>query len=212
MIGPLGDATRVLRGNYSSPQSAPPVSVVDGLRRALPRRADHAGAVRRRRSPTAIRCRPSALRTPDGKPGLLADYLQRRHAAPRYAPGTRKPMPRRCRRAGRHAASSPTSALAARAAAGRRPSQASSGPASWSRPRPAPTASACRASSGTLTLDGKPVAELDAMRTGASLPDADDGQAGEGPALSDRMSGRGAAASACRPVLEAHLDRRPTPT
>src|SRR6185312_14401501 len=37
VIGPLGDATRVLRGNYSSPLSAPPVSVVDGLRKALPK-------------------------------------------------------------------------------------------------------------------------------------------------------------------------------
>src|SRR5690606_21321591 len=36
VIGPLGDATRVLRGNYSSPQSAPPVSVLGGLRRAMP--------------------------------------------------------------------------------------------------------------------------------------------------------------------------------
>jgi beta-glucosidase-like glycosyl hydrolase len=30
VIGPLGDATRVLRGNYSSSLSAPPISVVDG--------------------------------------------------------------------------------------------------------------------------------------------------------------------------------------
>src|SRR5690606_1154689 len=34
VVGPLGDATRVLRGNYSSPQSAPPVSVFEGLGRA----------------------------------------------------------------------------------------------------------------------------------------------------------------------------------
>src|SRR4029079_3990363 len=36
VIGPLGDATRVLRANYSSPQSAPPISVVDGLKQAMP--------------------------------------------------------------------------------------------------------------------------------------------------------------------------------
>jgi beta-glucosidase len=36
VIGPLADATRVLRGNYSSTQSAPPVSVLEGLRRVLP--------------------------------------------------------------------------------------------------------------------------------------------------------------------------------
>src|SRR3546814_1902032 len=35
VIGPLGDATRVLRGNYSSTLTGPPVSVVDGLRAAL---------------------------------------------------------------------------------------------------------------------------------------------------------------------------------
>jgi len=73
VIGPLGDATRMLRGNYSSPLSAPPVSVVDGLRRAL--------------SPSQVTLVPfgesitdgdripeSALRTPDGKPGLTARY------------------------------------------------------------------------------------------------------------------------------------------
>ncbi|HWI85893.1 MAG TPA: glycoside hydrolase family 3 C-terminal domain-containing protein, partial [Sphingomonas sp.] len=73
VIGPLGDATRVLRGNYSGPFSAPPISVVDGLRRAL--------------SPAQVALVPfgesitdgdripeSALRTPDGKPGLTARY------------------------------------------------------------------------------------------------------------------------------------------
>ena len=74
VIGPLGDATRVLRGNYSSPQSAPPVSIVEGLRRA-------AGAA----SVTLVPFGPSitdgdpvpseALRAPDGKPGLLARYF-----------------------------------------------------------------------------------------------------------------------------------------
>ncbi|WP_277967732.1 glycoside hydrolase family 3 C-terminal domain-containing protein [Sphingomonas echinoides] len=74
VIGPLGDATRVLRGNYSSPQSATPISMVEGLRRA-------AGA----RSVTLVpfgesitdgdRIPTVALRTPDGKPGLLARYF-----------------------------------------------------------------------------------------------------------------------------------------
>ncbi|MGN6375577.1 MAG: glycoside hydrolase family 3 C-terminal domain-containing protein [Sphingomonas sp.] len=36
VVGPLADAVRVLRGNYSSPQSVAPVSVLDGLRRVLP--------------------------------------------------------------------------------------------------------------------------------------------------------------------------------
>lgn len=73
VIGPLADATRVLRGNYSSPLSAPPVSVVDGLRQAMP------GADIR-----LIPFSPSitdgdivpatAFVTPDGAPGLRARY------------------------------------------------------------------------------------------------------------------------------------------
>ncbi|KGF80121.1 glycoside hydrolase family 3 [Massilia sp. JS1662] len=74
VIGPLADATRVLRGNYSSTQSAPPVSVVDGLRRVLPQ-------ARVTLVPAAASITDgdpvptSALRTPDGKPGLRAEYI-----------------------------------------------------------------------------------------------------------------------------------------
>ena len=74
VIGPLGDATRVLRGNYSSPQSATPVSVVDGLRKAI-------GAAKVELVPfgetitDGDRIPTSALRTPDGKPGLLVRYF-----------------------------------------------------------------------------------------------------------------------------------------
>ena len=77
VIGPLGDATRVLRGNYSSARSAPPVSVVDGLRAAMPGAAI-----------TLVPFAPSitdgdlvpdtALLTPDGKPGLKAQYFNAR--------------------------------------------------------------------------------------------------------------------------------------
>ncbi|MDO7836392.1 glycoside hydrolase family 3 C-terminal domain-containing protein [Sphingobium sp. HBC34] len=73
LAGPLADATRVLRGNYSSARSAPPVSVADGLKQAMP------GA-----AVTLIPFSPSitdgdlvpgtALRTPDGKPGVRAEY------------------------------------------------------------------------------------------------------------------------------------------
>ncbi|MGY2734492.1 glycoside hydrolase family 3 C-terminal domain-containing protein [Sphingomonas sp. UYP23] len=74
VIGPLGDATRVLRGNYSSTQSAPPVSVVEGLRRAA-----GAGAVTLVPFGESItdgdRVPGSALLTPDGKPGLLTRYF-----------------------------------------------------------------------------------------------------------------------------------------
>lgn len=80
VIGPLGDATRVLRGNYSSPNSAPPISVIDGLRRAMP------GA-----KVTLVPFAPSItdgdlvtegnFLTPDGKPGLRAAYYNALDAA-----------------------------------------------------------------------------------------------------------------------------------
>ncbi|HQS95877.1 MAG: glycoside hydrolase family 3 [Novosphingobium sp. 16-62-11] len=73
VIGPLGDATRVLRGNYSSPNSAPPISVAEGLRRAMPQA-----------QVTYVPFAPSItdgdlvtdgnFLTPDGKPGLRALY------------------------------------------------------------------------------------------------------------------------------------------
>ena len=76
VIGPLADATRVLRGNYSSTQSAPPVSVVEGLRRVLPQaqvRLVRAGPSITDGDPVPA----SALRTPDGKPGLRVKYFNR---------------------------------------------------------------------------------------------------------------------------------------
>jgi beta-glucosidase len=88
VIGPLGDATRVLRGNYSSGLSGPPISVVEGLRRALPsQRISYApfgqSFTDGDRVPT------SALRSPDGKPGLLARYFNPIETPPvRFAPGT----------------------------------------------------------------------------------------------------------------------------
>ncbi len=73
VIGPLADATRVLRGNYSSPASAPPVSVVDGLRQAMPRAK--VTLVPFSASITDGDIVPaSAFVTPKGKPGLQADY------------------------------------------------------------------------------------------------------------------------------------------
>ena len=74
VIGPLADATRVLRGNYSSTQSAPPVSVVDGLRRVLPQaRVTLVPAAASITDGDPVPA--SALRTPDGKPGLRAEYI-----------------------------------------------------------------------------------------------------------------------------------------
>ncbi|KAF1688052.1 glycoside hydrolase family 3 [Pseudoxanthomonas broegbernensis] len=87
VIGPLADATRVLRGNYSSPQSGPPVSVVEGLRRTMP-------AAQVRHVPFGASFTDgdpvpgSALLTPDGKPGLLARYYNAAAVPPaRFAPG-----------------------------------------------------------------------------------------------------------------------------
>ena len=73
IIGPLGDATRVLRGNYSSPLSAPPISVAEGFRRVLP--ASQVTLVPFGESITdGDRVPMSALRTTDGQPGLTARY------------------------------------------------------------------------------------------------------------------------------------------
>ena len=77
VIGPLADATRVLRGNYSSTQSAPPVSVLDGLRRVMPAAQVTlvpAGASITDGDPVPA----SAFVTPDGKPGLHAAYFNAR--------------------------------------------------------------------------------------------------------------------------------------
>jgi beta-glucosidase len=88
VIGPLGDATRVLRGNYSSPQSGEPISVVEGLRRAFPKanvRYAPFGATYTDGDPVP----GSALRTPSGKPGLLARYFNPVTPPPaEFAPGT----------------------------------------------------------------------------------------------------------------------------
>lgn len=73
VVGPLGDATRVLRGNYSSSLSGPQVSVVEGLRQAIP--GAHIRYVPFSETFTDGDPVPtSALRTEDGQAGLLARY------------------------------------------------------------------------------------------------------------------------------------------
>lgn len=75
VIGPLADATRVLRGNYSSSQSDP-ISVVKSLGQVFsPAQITlvHAGASITDGDPVP----PSALRTPDGKSGLRVEYFNR---------------------------------------------------------------------------------------------------------------------------------------
>ncbi len=92
VIGPLGDATRVLRGNYSSPLSGQPVSVLEGLRTELG--ANQVTLVPFGESVTdGDRVPTSALLTPDGKPGLLARYYNPTTPMPaQYARGTREKL------------------------------------------------------------------------------------------------------------------------
>lgn len=73
LIGPLSDATRVLRGNYSSSLSDKPVSMAAGFREALGR--SNVTVVPFGESFTdGDRIPTEALLTPNGKPGLLAHY------------------------------------------------------------------------------------------------------------------------------------------
>jgi beta-glucosidase len=89
VIGPLGDSTRVLRGNYSSPLSAPPVSVLDGLRRAMPN-AEVSYAPFSPSYTDGDRVPTSALQTPDGHPGVLVRrYNPSGHEPKLFPPGGR---------------------------------------------------------------------------------------------------------------------------
>ena len=81
VIGPLGDATRVLRGNYSSAFSAPPISVVAGLQAAMPNASVTYvpfGESYTDGDPVPT----SALRAEDGRPGLTARYYNALGTAP----------------------------------------------------------------------------------------------------------------------------------
>jgi len=81
LVGPLADSTHVLRGNYSSMQSAPPVSVLAGLRKVLPR----AKIVHVPFGPSLTdgdSVPASALRTANGKPGLKAEYFNATYVPP----------------------------------------------------------------------------------------------------------------------------------
>ena len=74
LVGPHADATRVLRGNYSSDRTLSAISLLDGLRQALP----ESTVVHVPFTPSITDGDPvptSALRTPDGQPGLEAEYF-----------------------------------------------------------------------------------------------------------------------------------------
>ncbi|MFN3775058.1 glycoside hydrolase family 3 C-terminal domain-containing protein [Sphingomonas parapaucimobilis] len=87
VIGPLGDATRVLRGNYSSSLSGPQISVVEGLRQAMPGaqvRYVPFGETYTDGDPIPT----TALQTESGQPGLTARYYNVVGRIPdRFAPG-----------------------------------------------------------------------------------------------------------------------------
>jgi beta-glucosidase len=88
VIGPHAQAIRVLRGNYSSQLSSAPISLADGLRRALP--AASITVVPWASSITDGDTVPvSALLSPDGKPGLRAAYYDADEVFPRrYVPAS----------------------------------------------------------------------------------------------------------------------------
>jgi beta-glucosidase len=88
VIGPHAQAIRVLRGNYSSQLSSPPISLADGLRKALP--AANITVVPWGSSITDGDSVPvSALLSPDGKPGLRAEYYDADEVFPkRYVPAS----------------------------------------------------------------------------------------------------------------------------
>ncbi len=74
VVGPLANATRVLRGNYSSMLSTQPKSVLSGLHAAMP--GGKITLVPYGQSITDGNSVPdSALRTHGGEPGLLAQYF-----------------------------------------------------------------------------------------------------------------------------------------
>lgn len=82
VIGPLADATRVLRGNYSSGRSPEPVSVVEGLKRAFPD-AEIINVPAGAFVGDGDVVPSSALLTPDGRPGLLAEYFAPENPGPK---------------------------------------------------------------------------------------------------------------------------------
>lgn len=74
VIGPHGDSTRMLRGNYSSAYSASPVSLTDGLGQVM----SGAKITRLPYGETVMdgdQVPNSALQTTDGKPGVKAEYF-----------------------------------------------------------------------------------------------------------------------------------------
>jgi beta-glucosidase len=91
VIGPLADQTRPLIGNYAG-QPTHIVSVLDGLRAEFPHAAITfvPGTQFLRTDGTPVP--DSVLTTPDGKPGLKADYDEFKMGGPPEADANKKPI------------------------------------------------------------------------------------------------------------------------
>ncbi|MFG6430236.1 glycoside hydrolase family 3 C-terminal domain-containing protein [Roseateles sp. LYH14W] len=86
VVGPLADARRVMRGNYSSGQTGPTLTVAEGLRQQFP------AVTLVPFGPTITDGDPvpaSAFVAPDGSPGLRASYFNLQPGSPRE-PGKRR--------------------------------------------------------------------------------------------------------------------------
>lgn len=85
VTGPLADSLRVLRGNYSSAEIVSPVSVLEGIKKQFPQ----AHVVHSPVGPSFTDGEPvppSAFTTPDGKPGIQAQFFAVKAAAGAGAP------------------------------------------------------------------------------------------------------------------------------
>lgn len=88
VVGPLADARRVMRGNYSSAQTGPTQTVYEGLRQQFPA----AQVALLPFGPSITDGDPvpaSAFVGPDGRPGLRASYYKLAAGSPQ-APGQRR--------------------------------------------------------------------------------------------------------------------------
>ncbi|MCY4745865.1 glycoside hydrolase family 3 C-terminal domain-containing protein [Pelomonas sp. UHG3] len=84
VVGPLADARRVMRGNYSSAQTGPTQTVHEALRQLLP--AAQVTLLPFGASITDGDAVPSSVfLTPDGQPGLQASYHLLQHGSPQAA-------------------------------------------------------------------------------------------------------------------------------
>jgi len=91
VVGPLADAVRVLRGSYSSGISPTPVTVLGGLRDALPHSTiDYVPAAAFAGDGDVVPMQ--YLQTPDGRPGLRLAYFDEDTGAPAVVQSSTSPV------------------------------------------------------------------------------------------------------------------------